>query len=250
MLTAEAARLMAMEVLCPTAALKGEAPFPTMAGRRIFDSKAAQVRDLQDEQREYYPVAALYTRSAVADSRGEAAALDDMSCQSVLEVVAELATVVQPSTPQDDDEAFVDALSGDDARARLTLAAFATQIRWALLYSDAGHAFRRRFTSIGRIDQETHAIPEVGLRWQRLFIRFHLTIPPDEFDDEAGLPRPVRDLADELPADSYARDMLIRLGAEFTGQTRTPLELVTLSPPGRDLDEDNPDAGFPIPQGA
>lgn len=48
MLTAEAMRLAAYEALCPTTALAAGTGFPTLAGDRVFDSRAIAVDELDD----------------------------------------------------------------------------------------------------------------------------------------------------------------------------------------------------------
>lgn len=187
MLSAEGLRLAAIEVLCPTSALLADAGFPTLAGSRIFDSKAAPVSEI-DARLDYQPVASLYTRETVSQPRGDASDADDFSVRSILEIVAELATVVADG----DQEPFVDAVAEGDAQARLTLAAFTAQIRWLLLHSEAGGLFRRFNIEIERIEEETHAIPNLGLRWQRVFLRIHASIPQDRFSDDGGLPEPLK----------------------------------------------------------
>lgn len=72
-------------------------------------------------------------------------------------------------------------------------------------------------------------MPQLGLRWQRVFLRFHLVVPEDQFVDGAGLPAPTGSLAQVLPADSYARKALDSLASAFAGQTRTPLEEITIA---------------------
>ena len=54
MLSAEAARLAAIEVLSPTAANLAGGPFPTLAGNRIFDSRAIALHEI-DEALSYVP---------------------------------------------------------------------------------------------------------------------------------------------------------------------------------------------------
>lgn len=226
MLSAEALRLAAIEVLTPTAALAAGSGLPTLAGRNVFDSQAAPLNVI-DRAKDFTPVCSVYTREAGAVSRGDATDADDLEARCVLEIVAELASV-----SRDDAGEFVDAIAVADPYARLRLAALAAQIRWLLLHAEAGQIFRNLFIRIDRVEEEGHAVPELGLRYQRIFMRFHVVVPQDRFSDAGGLPEPVKSFAEKLPDQSYAKAMLARLVAAFTGQTLPKLAEITLSPPG------------------
>lgn len=239
MLAAEAMRLAAIEVCCPTAAILSGAGYPTLAGLAVADSRAVAVQDL-DPKRPYTPVLAFYTRSSDSVSRGPAASQWDRAATAVLEVVAELAVIARDT--QGD---YADALAADDPDARLVLSALVAQVRWLLEYSEAGYLFRRFVVSIDRVEEETFGVSDLGLRWQRVTIRFHCSLQDDQFGDASGLPEPTASLLRNLPEQSYAKAKLQTLAAHFAGQTRTPLEMVTLGEPGGT----QPHAGFPIPQG-
>lgn len=236
MLSAEAMRLAAVEVLCPTASLTSGV-FPTLAGSAVLDSRAVALQDL-DESRVYTPVLALHTRSSEAALRGQGAAVDDTDAHAILEVVAELAVVAQDESGG----AYADAMAGGDADARLVLAALAAQVRWLLTQAEAGRLFRRVVKAVERIDEETFGVPELGIRWQRVTLRFHCHISDDDFSDAPGLPEPLATIAAALPANSYAKAKLERLATHFLGQTRDGLDTVTFT---------DPDTGagmtFPIP---
>ena len=226
MLSAEALRLAAIEVLSPTAANEQGAGFPTLAGRNVFDSRAAPLNAI-DRAKDFTPVCSVYIREAGAAPRGDATDADDLEARCVLEIVAELAAV-----SRDTDGEFVDAIAVADPHARLRLAALAAQIRWLLLHAQAGQMFRNLFIRIDRVEEEGHAVPELGLRYQRIFLRFHAVVPQDRFSDAGGLPEPVKSFAAKLPAQSYAKAMLAELAGAFAGQTLPPLREITLSPPG------------------
>ena len=227
MLSAEAARLAAIEALSPTRANQGGGPFPTLAGARIFDSRSAALNELDDrsEWDGYTPVVAVYSRQSRADTRGEAAEFDDTDASIEIEFVAELAVVAE-----DEGVPFVDALAGDDPEARLVLAALCGQIRRILLFAPEGDLFRHMIRGVRRIDWEPFAVPELGLRFQRTTMRLTCMARDDVFSDEAGLPEPLRTLAARLPADSYARSRLDQLGAHFSAIGRTPLKDIRLAP--------------------
>lgn len=240
MLSAEALRLAAIEVLCPTAALLAGNGYPTLAGKRVFDSRAAQIDDV-DDVAPYTPVLSLYTRSSEAVLAGAVTDASDTQAEAILEIVGELAVIVK-----DEGEAYADALAGSDPEARLVLAAMMAQARSQLEFSSSGGLFRRMRLATRRVDIETMALPEYGLRWHRMFMRMHCQVPDDEFDMVAGgLPQPLAALAAALPAQSYAKGKLTELAARFAGEARTPLDMVTLTEPG----SDEPRSSVAIPQG-
>lgn len=217
MLSAEAARLAAIEVLSPTAANLGLAPFPTLAGNRIFDSRAAALNDI-DDALDHTPVVAVYSRSARAESRGIGADLDDTDASFEIEFVAELATIVR-----EDGESYVDAVAGDDPEARLVLAALCAQMRRALTLSEPGHLFRNTIRGISRIEWQPFAVPELGLRFQRTAMILTCMARDDVLTDAPGSPEPLKSLEARLPAGSYAKAKLAQLTSAFAAVVRTPL---------------------------
>lgn len=219
MFSAEAMRLAAIEVVTPYSALTDGASFPTLAGKRAYDSRAVAIGDL-DEALSYTPVLSFYTASARTAQRGDAASFDDGECEAVLEIVAELAVAEK----DEDNVAYADAMAGDDPEARLVLAALVSQVIFLLTESPSGALFRRFVLGIRRIEEEPFAVPNLGLRWQRTTIRLTCGIPQDRFDPVGGgLPEPVRSLASLLPEGSYARGKLDDLAAHFAGTAPVPL---------------------------
>lgn len=227
MLSAEALRLAAHEVLCPTTAVMSGVGFPTLAQHRVFDSRAAAVAEIDGrDQRGYTPVLSLYTQESAIVRRGEAADEGDNECQTVLLVVAELAVV-----SRDDAGEFADALAGSDPDARLVLAALTSQVRFLLEFSQGGFLFRSTGIAVRRIEEETFAVPSMGLRWHRVTMRVTAAIPDDEFDaDMGGLPEPVKGLLSKLPVGSYAKGKLEELAGYFANDPRPPLEEITIGP--------------------
>lgn len=218
MLSAEAARLAALEVLCPTAALAADSGYPTLAGARVFDSRLAGIDDVDPDAR-FTPCLALFTAEASAAPRGDLTDYGDSAAQCTLEIVAELAV----ASADDAGVAFADAMPADDWDARLVLAALCAQVRRRLQHDPAGHLFRRFVRHISRWEEETFAIPNLGARWHRVTIRVGLSLPDDVFADAAGLPEPLDKLAGLLPAGSPAAEKLDVLSAHFGAIVRTPL---------------------------
>ncbi len=217
MLSAEAARLAAIEVLSPTAANLNGGPFPTLAGNRIFDSRAAALNEI-DDALSYTPVVAVYSRAARADSRGIGADMDDTDASFEIEFIAELATI-----EKDGEESYVDAVAGDDPEARLVLAALCAQMRRALTLSEPGHLFRSMIRGISRIEWQPFAVPELGLRFQRTSMVLSCMARDDVLTDAPGLPEPLKSLEARLPAGSYAKGKLAQLASNFAAVVRTPL---------------------------
>jgi hypothetical protein len=235
MLSADAMRLAAIEVLTPYPALQAGSGFPTLAGRMVFDSRAATVGEL-DGDKAYTPALSLYTGTAKAVLRSDAAEIDDTESEAVLEIIAELAVAAKQ-----DGEEFSDALAADDPEARMVLSALTSQVIFHLCHSQAGHLFRRFILNVRKIEVEQQALPQLGLRWQRNTIRITCGLLGESYDiDAGGLPEPIRSLAGQLPAGSYARIKLDQLGAHFVADPRPELEMVAIGPVPEGDDEFQP----------
>ncbi|MBP2560846.1 hypothetical protein J2857_003615 [Neorhizobium galegae] len=182
-----------------------------------MDSRAAALEDL-DRDQDYTPVVALYTPESSASLRGDLSSVGDTDASAVLDVVAELAVAAQ-----EDGEQFADAMADTDPVARIVLMALCAQVRMLLERSQAGGIWRRLVKRIVRVEYQTFAVPTLGLRWQRVTMRFHLEIRDDDFDmDAGGLPEPIRSVYEALPAASYAKAKLGQLAAIFAGEPLVP----------------------------
>jgi len=211
MLSAEALRLAAIEVVCPTASLVADADYPTLAGKWISDSEAPSLRGLDDTS--YRPTLAFYTVESGARLRGPASDASDREADAILDIVAELSVI-----RRENGEAFADAAESD-AKGRLVLAALTAQVRYLLERAPSGFLFRQIATSIPRVEVRTFAVPELGLKWHRQTIRLHCLVDDDDFRVPAGeLPEPCRTLLSKLPEQSYARAKLLELAAHFAPQ--------------------------------
>jgi hypothetical protein len=216
MLSAEAVRLAAIEILCPTSAKAVGTGFPTLAGKLVLDTQDIALQQI-DQTRSFTPVLALYTIESAAVSRAEGAAEDDTAATTILEVVAELAV--------DAGEGQADALVASDPKARLVLAALCAQVRRQLQFSQAGLLWRKIVKRVVRVEEETFAAPQLGVRWQRVTMRFHCEIADDDFEMSAGgLPQPIQRLYEALPAQSYAKAKLAEMASHFTAEILPPFE--------------------------
>lgn len=237
MLSAEAARLAAIEVLCPTSSLAANADYPTLAGRNILDSRSTALQDL-DQDREYTPTVALHTRSSTVARRGDAADAADSECSTEIEIVCELAVAARDEGGPD----YADAMAGDDPDARLVLAALTSQVRNLLEFSQSGFLFRETIIGVRRIEEETFGVPELGLRWQRTTMRLTASIEDDRFDQQhGGMPEPMATLFNKLPVNSYAKRKLAQLASAFAADPRPPLAgIAAFDNPAADPAADKP----------
>ena len=230
MLAAEAVRLMTVELLRPTG-IPAEGNFPTLAGPRVYDSRGATLTEL-DQERDYTPVLAVYTHESAVEASGPASGFSDTEASIVLHVVAELAVSTSDGVGS---SPFVDAMADTDAEARLVLAALVAQVRRVLQFSAAGAGWRRLVKQVLQVEEKTHAIPEFGLRFQRIFCTFKLAVCDDDFDmSRSGLPEPLGSVAAELPEGSYAKAKLTELASYFAAENPDQLRTVrgVVSGPG------------------
>lgn len=218
MLSATAARLAAIEVLCPTAARLSGSGFPTLAQFRVFDSRQIAFQDLDLEQG-YTPVLVLHTNESTAALRGAASDADDRDGSTVLDIVAEIAVA------GDDAEGEVYVRSEDDPQARLVLEALCAQVRYLLEHAPSGHLFRKHVTSIVAVEIKTYGSPDLGVRFLRNTMRLRIDVPDDDFAVPTGsLPEPCESLRQELPDGSYAKNKLDELAAFFIAQQLPALQ--------------------------
>jgi len=219
MLFAEAVRLAAIETLRPTSAVIAGTGFPTMAGSRVFDSRAARGPEL-DAIEVYTPTLSLYTVESSSIPRGSLSDASDRDVVAVIEIVAELSVR--------EGENDTTPLAESDPQARLALAALTAQARYLLEHAPSGSLFRRFGWSVRRIETKTMVLPELGLRLQSQTTRLVIECSDDDFSVGAGeLPEPMRSLLAVLPAQSYARGQLEKLATQFSPQTLPLLEVVT-----------------------
>lgn len=226
MLFSTALRLAAIECLCPTSAIAGTTPAPTLAGLNVFDSKRPAIGDL-DLSKPYTPAISIYSGEATSTLRGEAAASNDRAAMATLEFVAELAEAVEGI----DGGATTDAIATTDPEALIVLDALVAQIRRTLEYAPAGALFRKmRIGSPVEISCEPHAVPELDLRFCRIFMTMKFRAPDDVYADAAGLPEPAATLLANLPDGSYSKARLTALASAFTLIERTQLTEIRLDP--------------------
>ncbi len=235
MLSAEAMRLAAIEVLCPTASKSLDVGWPTLARHRVYDSAEILPDDI-DDQSPYTPCLSLYTDEIRVERRGDTSPSSEGFPVAVLVVIAELAV----ASEGEDGEPHIMPLVENDAQARLVLGALCAQVRQALSSSEAGDLFRRIVSSIEDLRIEPYSLPQFDIRWMRNTMRFTCKIREDTFREDGGMPEPLRSLFLRLPEASYAKARLAELDAIFTAPARTPLQLIGIT--SRGAAGDPPDA--------
>ncbi|MBZ7923111.1 hypothetical protein LAC81_15070 [Ensifer adhaerens] len=218
MLAPEALRLLIVEILCPTAAIAGTEAFPTVAGNLVYDSREIPVQDI-DRDRDFTPVIAVHGNDARITSRGELTDFSDVEQQAVIDIVVELAVVAE-----DNQGEFADAMAGTDPTARLVLAALCSRIRYLLEFSEKGVAWRRLVRRVVNLEEMPFSVPDLGLRFQRMTLRYTIEIAPDTYCEDGGLPEPIRSVAATLPDGSYAKLKLQQLGAYFLAESPEALQ--------------------------
>lgn len=228
-LAGAALRLAAVEVLRPhrivaTDDRSGAAIYPTLARHLIYDSRGAGLADI-DRDRSYTPVGCLFTAETGHRLRGEMTDIDDVEADASLDLICELCIAAI-----DDGEEFVGVMAEDDPQARLVLEAFVSQCLYALERSQAGGLFRKIRARLIRMESVASAVPQYGLRFQRITTRLHYQIMPDRYSDVPGeLPEPMLSLHAALPDGSYAKGKLSELAALFNPDPLSPLEAVEVT---------------------
>lgn len=230
MLSPEALRLVTMEVLRPHAAVVAKSGFPTVAEGRVYDSQEIPLQAL-DPERSYTPVIALYSGDAASTPRGEAADFSDWDQRAVLDIVVELAILAE-----DDNGGFADAMAGNDPQARLVLSALCSKIRFLLERSAKGAIWRKLVKRVVNCEFMPFAVPDLGLRFQRVTLRYTVELSADvyDLDNDGRLPEPLHSIAAALPAGSYAKAKLAELAGYFQAETPDALEQIagTVKLPG------------------
>lgn len=237
MLAAAALRLAAIEALCPHSVVSVDtgqpsyAGYPTLARNRVFDSRAAGLQDL-DRNRSFTPVLALYSPENGRQLRGEMTDADDVACDAMLDIVAELAVHDVDIGENGQSEEFAAAMASDDPDARLVLEALVSQCTYVLEHSHSSGArlFRRICARVIKAESVTFGVPQLGLRFHRVTTRLHCAVRSEDFDVPAGeLPEPIRAVFNALPDGSYAKGKLAALAAHFNPDVPPALDGVQVT---------------------
>lgn len=224
MLARAALRLAAIETLAPTAAIESGQGFPTLAGHRVYDSRAISSADLEMRSGAT-PSISVYTEDAEVERRGSTATSARGNARCNLVLVVELADLVLDEGGNE----TADAICSSDPRMTMILEALAAQARDTLLRAPIGGAFRQIAKAFPDVKISTMSLPHYGVRFMRSVVVLSVEIPDDHFTDAAGLPEPLNSVVAVLPEGSYAKGCLMQLAAAFRATTRDQLEAIGLS---------------------
>lgn len=219
-LSVTALRLAAVETLAPWAAVEAGTGYPTLAGRRVFDSRAVSMEDMGDGSRA--PAIGVYTEESRGDRRGEAAPSSpkDLTVDLVLEL--ELAVVDE----FDGEVTIGNPVSDPQAEAELDF--MAAQVRRLLEREPGGALFRSICKAVQQVRVSPFRVTELGVRLSRRTMTLTCLIDDDEWSDEGGLPEPLKTLSAKLPDGSYGRMVLDRIAAAIAPTVRDPLDALRL----------------------
>lgn len=231
-LTRLALRLATIESLCPEATIAA-GPYPTLAGKLIFDSLFDPIDDLQKDYQQ--PIVVVYTEDDDADSK---AAGGGPPFLSTVDLCFELSVVVSTRPGQDDDyEAFYPVADGElDA----TLDLLEAQALFALFNAPSGKIWRdltaRRVLSIQSLP---HHSGEERIRLARRTVRLKTVVQEDVYDPALTatpegldrLPQPLQKVVKALVAGGYGAKLGagIAPAAPLMPLAAAPLKTVTLN---------------------
>lgn len=228
MLFETAVRLALIEALAPTAAIANGSGYPTLAGKRVLDSRQVALTDLDGDGET--PVIGVYSAEAESVRRGDASGVTDRAATAGIELVVELAVRANQG-----DAAFADARPSNDAEGEMLLSAIVAQIRRTIETGPEGAVFRKVTKgAVISFSSMPHVLPEIGVRLARRFVSIDVEVRDDQHDPSGGLPEPLATLDSVLPEGSYAKARLADLAAKFAAQSPAPLEGVTVDVADRD----------------
>jgi hypothetical protein len=226
-----ALRLTAMEAARPTAALAA-GPFPTLAGKLVFDSRLDPIEDLNPAEQQ--PVVTVYTED---DAGTGGQARGGPPFKRMVDLCFEIAVVV--STRPRGADAYQAFYPETDAELEASLDLLEAQIRFALFYGPTG-ALWRQLT--GRKVPEIHSLPhhtaEERIRLARRTVRMKVQLPDDDYDPAPGaaptgnarLPEPLRGVIAQLSQTCYGAVLAAGLSAAAPVMpVATPLQAVGLN---------------------
>ncbi len=236
MLASLALRLAAIEALRPTAALRADGPWPTLAKRHVFDSRIDPIEDLSVG--EARPIIVIYTDDddshEVGQRRGGPPYL---LCVNLTFECSIVVKVQHDADPQ----SFTVGEPETDAELAAALDLLGAQIYFTLNYHPTGEIFRRacgsRIIGLGSV---VHRTSEEGRRLAHRTVTWKVLVNGDDAYCAAPLsalqgfdllPEPLRRVACMLPDGSYGRQVVDGLIAEPTFPQMpiaTPLQTVYL----------------------
>lgn len=223
-------RLCALEALRPSALLAADGPWPTLAGRSVFDSRIDPIDDLAAGERR--PIVAVYTDETNLD---KIAQHGPALYKSTVDLVFELSVVAKEREGDD----YVAGVAFTDAELDADLDLFEEQIFFALHYGATGALFRK-LAKLPLIDW--HSMPqrtsEEGYRLAMRTIRAQVPLkelcydaaPVSALSGLDRLPQPLQSLAGLLTGSTYLAKIANAVALKApTAAVVTPLNEVGLN---------------------
>lgn len=208
-LSRTALRLATVEALSPTGV--SPADLPTIAGRRVYDSRMDPIDDLAKGQQA--PVVVVYTEYDVA-TPGEPQGGPPFRRRVTLSI--EISVVAMAESPENP-ATFEPMVPVTDGETEAALDLLEAGIRYSLLYGPTGRLFRKVTGSrIVSIESTPHRATEEAIRLALRAITLQVYVDDDCFDILRGLsrlPEPLASVVAALPAGAYGKTIAEGLAA-------------------------------------
>lgn len=238
-LSRTALRLATVEALRPHASIAGNGPWPTIAGKRVFDTALDAFDILNPSNRA--PVVVVYTDHDNGDPGQKAGG---PPFKRIVDLLIEIAVYVKA---KDDDGTYAVGLPQSDAELEASLDLLDAQVRFALMYAPSGLIWRNLTGSrVGDIRSLPLRSGQEATRLAMRTITMQVQVPDDCYDaapadvltGNAALPQPLRGVIAALNAAGYGAKIGAGLAEEAPQMpVATPLEKIVMDvtaidPPG------------------
>jgi len=230
-----ALRLATLEALRPTSSLASDGPWPTLAGKHVYDSRLAPLEDLSED--EARPIIVVYTDDddgMSGQKRGGPPFLMTVDLCFEISVIAKVKGEADPAV-------YELAYPFTDPELETSLDLLGAQIFFALLYAPGGKIWRN--VSASRVQgpkSVAYRSSEEAARIARRHMTWKVEVNGEHYDAAPAstpsglqiLPEPLRSVACALPANSYGAAIIAGLIEEptFPGMpVPQPLQTVGLN---------------------
>lgn len=214
-----ALRLATVDALAPAALLTSNGPWPTLAGKHVYDSRIDPIEDLKpDAPQLAVAVYTEYDKGKGGQARGGPPFLQTVDLTFEISVIVKVASEADPAV-------FVVGEPETDAELEASIDLLEAQIRFALLYAPAGETWRQITKSrVHDPGSLPHRTSEEGARLAKRTVTWKVEVNDDCYDPApavtpagaARLPFPLQYLATALAATSYGGKIIAGLTGEPT----------------------------------
>lgn len=221
-----ALRLLVAEALCP-AGTPDAGPWPTIAGRMVYDSRLVPAEDLAEAERR--PVVMIYTDETEGAPRQTNGRLP-LAVQVDLRIEIAIPQLVSVTVEDEDGETREEVFAGfplTDPEAEAHLDLLESQVAFALFQGPTGALLRKLMPpKLKEFSSVPFRSGEERTRKAMRSLTFRLTeVPADCFDQPIGadlpeglarLPQPLRGVAEALPEGSTGRATALALAGQVS----------------------------------